>query len=176
YGYPADNMQGRDVWQLVDVEDKTDLTQFRNALRVLQERGSWCGRVKARRRDGKTFWAELCLNELAREGGALAGYCVTVRDLSAEIEREQPASRAAKLAQVGTLLSNTAHELNNPIASIGNFIHLMLATPERDEDDRQMLSLMNRVAERLGGSVADLRTMVRKEEDASGERGPVDRQ
>lgn len=174
YGHAVQSLLGKHVCFLMQMDEETPHTSFQNALRALGERGYWCGRVKASRVNGDGFWAELCMTALLDEVGVLLGYSATVRDLSAEIEREQRASRAAKLASAGALLSGVAHEINNPLASLCNFIHLMLANPSRGGDDRQILTLMQRETDRLGRIVADLRTMVRNDEDMRVERGPVD--
>jgi len=173
HGYSASDLLGRDIGALFALDEYSS-SHFENVFRALDERGQWSGRVTACRTNGETFLAELSMTALMDEVGVLLGYSATIRDLSLEIEREQQASRVAKLASAGTLLSGIAHEINNPLATLSNFLHLMLADADRGDDDRRMLSLMQREVERLTRIVANVRTMVRNDDDTRVIRSSID--
>ncbi len=102
--------------------------------------------TSARRRDGSVFPIELSVGEVQDQGRRL--FTGFIRDLT---ERQQAERRvadlqaelahASRVTAMGTLASALAHELNQPLAAIANYMEAgrdLLAAP--GEVDRAMLS------------------------------------
>jgi two-component system sensor kinase FixL len=103
------------------------------------------GRVTtARRRDGSTFPIELSVGEaMTPEGRVFTGF---IRDLterqSAERRLHQLQDELAHVARVnavGSLASALAHELNQPLAAITNYMEAAQELADADRVDRELL-------------------------------------
>ena len=128
----------------------------------------------ARRRDGSTFPIELSVGEVADQGQRL--FTGFIRDLT---ERQQAERRVADLqaelahagrvTAMGTLASALAHELNQPLTAIANYMEAgrdLLAAP--GDLDRAMLGeAMDesaRQALRAGEIIRSLREFIKRGE------------
>lgn len=82
--------------------------------------------LQAQRWDGTTFPAEVSLSFL--EDGQGRVYVAFITDITARKNQESALIQAGKLAAIGELAGNIAHEVNNPIGIISAKTHLLLAT------------------------------------------------
>jgi signal transduction histidine kinase len=90
------------------------------------------------------------------------------------VAMEQFARRAEKLAALGTLAAELAHELNNPIGIISSRIELMLLEDEASNLPpalREDLTVLHRHAQRVARIASGLLSFARQ---STGERMPVD--
>lgn len=107
------------------------------------------------------------------ENGAIVGTHGIARDVTGEAARERQLRRAERLASLGTLVGGVAHELNNPLHSIMNFVSLLLEE-SRPEEERKDLETIQREAVRAASIVSDLRLLARRTHDDPKKRTPVD--
>jgi two-component system sensor kinase FixL len=81
-----------------------------------------------RRKDGSTFPASLTISPIHDESGLIIGASKILRDLSERHDREQRLRDAhselfhvQRLTELGQLVSALVHEVNQPLAAIGNY-------------------------------------------------------
>lgn len=140
------------------VPDEEAQGQFEEIAESLRRYRRWAGRMRRLREDGTPVLVSTTVFSVSdgREDNALA----VMRDASQEISREQHLRRVERLASLGTLIGGVAHEMNNPLTAVVGFAHLMLMD-ERPAEDREMLEMIAREAERAAKIVADLRLVAR---------------
>ena len=109
-----------------------------------------------------------------RDRDRVPAYVVTIaRDVTALYEAQRHAVRAERLAAVGELAGQVAHEVNNPIAIISAKARLLLRAPEREMSPRvgseitKIAELADRVARIAQGLLSHCRP-------SPGVRTPVD--
>lgn len=159
-----------DFRELLPDGEEERLPEIREAL--LAE-GQWSGRIWRRRQsDGEIVALDTMHGKAPQNSGRTVVFSV-MTDASLEIEREKMMMRAERLASLGTLVGGVAHELNNPLHAIRTFAELLLED-DRSPEDRAMLEMTRREADRAARVVADLRLFARRSQDESRTLGPVD--
>ena len=83
------------------------------------------------------------------------GRVINFTDLTELRRLEQDMRRSERLASVGQLAAGVAHEIRNPLASISGSIQLLKASPA-SEDDRALMTIVNREVDRLNVLIGDL--------------------
>jgi PAS domain S-box-containing protein len=168
FGYPADELLGRNVSDLMPPPYREEHDGYiARYLRTGEKRIIGAGReVVARRKDGTTFPIELSVREAAGPPRRFVGF---VRDLTDRKELEARFLRAQRLESIGTLASGIAHDLNNVLTPVLVAVKLLLR--DRPGVDRQaLLETAQASIERGAGMIRQLLTFGG---GMAGERVPV---
>lgn len=168
FGYSAGEVIGRRAEQLIENWQARPCpapadTQLSPALRY---------RGRGLRKDGSSFPVELVLGEW-RSGGRLYFVGLAV-DLT---ERQHSDARlaalegeliyASRLSLMGTMASAMAHELNQPLSAITNYIKGLKHTVARAEEEPRFTAILDKTADqalRAGQIISRLRTLVARGE------------
>lgn len=74
--------------------------------------------------DGSKVWVDLLLSPARDEKGQVTHVIETIRDVTELVNAEKAMYRSQRLASVGRLAAEIAHEMNNPLTSILTFCKL----------------------------------------------------
>lgn len=176
FGYGADDIIGRNVRQLMAGRDETNHDQYiSNYLQTGKRQIIGVGRVvTARRSDGTLFTIDLKIGE-AKIGDHWL-FTAFVRDLTeqkrAEMRMREMQSELvhfSRLSAVGTMASALAHELNQPLTAVANYLEAggdILDGPGEENREllREALDEGARQAVRAGDIVRKLRGYVSRGE------------
>lgn len=77
------------------------------------------------------------------------------------VEAEERVRHAERLAVLGGLASGLAHEIRNPLGSIGGSIRLLAANHHLTSEDRQLCDIIQRETARLNDLVSDMLDLAR---------------
>jgi two-component system sensor kinase FixL len=176
FQYAESDVLGENISMLMPSPDRERHDGYIDHYRTTGEkRIIGVGRLtSARRRDGSTFPIELSVGEVQDQGRRL--FTGFIRDLT---ERQQAERRvadlqselahASRVTAMGTLASALAHELNQPLTAIANYMEAgrdLLAMP--GEVDRAMLGeAMDESAKqalRAGEIIRSLREFIKRGE------------
>ena len=134
--------------------------------------GRWSGELALASPSGEI--PVLSVVQLHREQGGQTRLSILNRDLSLRLEAEAQARRhqeqithANRLASLGELATNIAHECNQPLAAMGNYASGALMQLERDPDQpaHQLALPLNRIndqIQRLSERFKHIRRFVRR--------------
>jgi two-component system sensor histidine kinase PilS (NtrC family) len=86
----------------------------------------------------------------------IIGRVINFQDLTELKRLEQHARRTERMATVGQLAAGVAHEIRNPMASISGSIELLRASPQASDDDRTLMTIVQREVQRLNVLIGDL--------------------
>ncbi|HEY7726567.1 MAG TPA: ATP-binding protein [Anaeromyxobacteraceae bacterium] len=86
---------------------------------------------------------------LRARGGEEIGQAVIFQDLTALRAMEERVARSERLAELGHVAAGLAHELRNPLASMSGSVELLRGAPALGDEERRLLGILLREAERL---------------------------
>ena len=87
--------------------------------------------------------------------GRTLGLLLTFQDLTPLKEMEAQLRRADRLATVGQLAAGMAHEIRNPLAAISGSVQLLMEGDKLTGEDRYLMGIVLREAERLNSLLTD---------------------
>ncbi|MGK2907525.1 MAG: two-component system sensor histidine kinase NtrB [Desulfuromonadales bacterium] len=98
---------------------------------------------------------------LDRDNNASLGLLIAFQDLTEFKALEEQLQRADRLAAVGRLASGMAHEIRNPLTSISGSVQLLLENKQVSAEDRQLMRIVVKEADRLSLLLNDFLTFAR---------------
>jgi PAS domain S-box-containing protein len=150
-----------DTIRVVD-EDTSEL--IRNPFSVVMESGGVfapSGRTLLVRKDGSVVPATLIASPLRDQEGVLTGVVIVLRDTSQQRQSERSLQSAEKMASIGRIAASVAHEIHNPLDSIGNLLYL-LAHGGLDETSKSYVRLAQEELERVSNISEQMLTFSRE--------------
>jgi len=108
-----------------------------------------------RRRDGRELPVGISFWSLRSGRGDVAGLIGICQDLSVIKQMEQRMRQADRLATVGRLSANMAHEIRNPLASISGAVEALAKDLPRDAQRDRLVEIVLRESGRLNELVRD---------------------
>jgi two-component system sensor histidine kinase PilS (NtrC family) len=110
---------------------------------------------RLRRRDGQDVPVGISFWSLRSGAGDVAGLIGVCQDLSSIKQMEQRMRQADRLAAVGRLSANMAHEIRNPLASISGAVEALARDLPVDHTRSQLVEIVLRESARLNQIVGD---------------------
>lgn len=178
FGYPAGDVIGRNVSMLMTEYDRTHHDAYMERyMRTGERRIIGIGRVvTARRKDGTRFPIDLKIGE-ARIGQHYL-FTAFMRDLSeqqrAELRMREMQSELvhfSRLSAVGTMASAMAHELNQPLTAVSNYLEA--ARDMLEDPSPEVLALVQEALDEAAKQSVRAGQIVRKLRDYVA-RGDID--
>ncbi len=169
FGYRAEEIVGRPIVVLFPpdrvAEEATILQRISRGEKVEHYE------TVRRRKDGSTLPASLTVSPIRDDSGAIVGASKILRDLSERRDREQRLREAQaelfhvqRLTELGQLVSALVHEVNQPLAAIGNYAGAgkRLLTAGNTAGTRTALQKITEQTERAHQIIQRLRNFVKK--------------
>jgi PAS domain S-box-containing protein len=138
------------------------------ALETARKTGRWEAEGWRVRKDGSRFWANVVIDAIRDDDGALIGFAKVTRDLtekreaqlSLEESREQ-LFRAQKMEALGQLTGGLAHDFNNLLTAILGATDLALRNRDNEERLKMLLDGIRSSAQRGAGLTKQLLAFAR---------------
>lgn len=158
FGYSEAEVIGKNVKMLMPSPYRESHDRYLERYRTTGERRIiGIGRVVVgQRKDGSTFPMELSVGEVA--GGQRRLFTGFVRDLTERQEAErrlhemqQELLHVSRLSTMGQMASTLAHELNQPLAAVSNYVNASrhLLGTGRPEDRDKIVQHMGKATEQI---------------------------
>ena len=105
--------------------------------------------VDLQRRDGRAIPVGIAFSPLRAADGGAAGLVAIFQDLTEKKRAEERLRRADRLAALGQLAANIAHEIRNPLAAISGSVEVLKEDLSPRGSTRDLLEIILREAGRL---------------------------
>ena len=102
-----------------------------------------------RRPDGTMVPVRMTFSALASGDGHQLGLIAVCEDLSVIREMETRMRQADRLATLGRMAANIAHEIRNPLSALSGAIEALASTPVLDEERERLSQIVLRESDRL---------------------------
>jgi two-component system, NtrC family, sensor histidine kinase PilS len=112
--------------------------------------------VDAVRADGVERRLGLSATPLSDHTGNVTGRVIHFQDLTDLRHMEQVVARAERLAGIGRLAANIAHEIRNPLASISGSVEVLKRLPGADAETCNLVDIAVREVDRVNALISNL--------------------
>ncbi len=112
--------------------------------------------VEAMHSDGSPRCLGVSATPLSDHTGQTVGRVIHFQDLTELRSMEGAMRRSERLAGIGRLAANIAHEIRNPLASISGSVEVLREQPGTDGEARQLIDIAVREVDRVNGLIKGL--------------------
>jgi two-component system, NtrC family, sensor histidine kinase PilS len=165
-GVPADQLRGGSVASLFQSP------QLEPAVLGARAASDILGRLEVAYRSPAGKELDLGLSVCSLSGSELSqGYLLAFQNLTDVKRLEREVRTKEKLAAVGEMAAQLAHEIRNPLGSISGSAQVLMAEPNISEEQSRLLGIITRESRRLSDTLNQFLFQARP---APPPRGPVD--
>jgi PAS domain S-box-containing protein len=147
FGYKAEEIIGKPITIIIPSELQDDEHRILATI-ARGERIEHFETVRMKK-SGELIDVSLTISPIKDEQGRVIGAAKIARDITQRKRTEKALQMTEKLASVGRLAATVAHELNNPLEAVTNFIFLAQTTDDLPEPAKEYLTLADRELERV---------------------------
>jgi PAS domain S-box-containing protein len=138
FGYKAEEIIGKPITTIIPIELQGDEPGILARIQA-GERIEHFETVRVTK-DGRRLHVSLTVSPIKDSKGKIVGAAKIARDITQQKKLEDALRTTERLASVGRLAATVAHEINNPLEAVTNFIYLANQQPELSEKLKRYLS------------------------------------
>lgn len=144
-GYSRHELRNKKIWEIVP---GYDCEKTRQLWRMINDAGSgMLDNVDCQHADGKLTPTSISASVI--EYGEKKTIQWICRDITERKRMELKLIQAERLAAVGELAAGVAHEVNNPLGGLQNFVKMMKKEPGNITQNQEFLDLMSEGLQRI---------------------------
>src|ERR1700693_2431724 len=137
FGYRPDEIIGQSIMLLIPPELQHDETDILAKIRAGEKIDHFQTiRVK---KNGERMEVWLTISPVREERGVIVGAAKILRDITKQRKLEAIVRTSERLASVGRLAATVAHEINNPLEAVTNYVYLAKQQPDLPPKIKQYL-------------------------------------
>jgi|GEM_PF-989662 len=160
-GYTEDEVLGKPVSIFYGDDDLESLLDIQRRLAAGET--NIVAQVNIRCKDGSFLPVELSMAPILDGEGNFTGAVGVGRDIREIKQLRKALLQSEKLASTGQLAANIAHEVNNPLTIIKNYLHLASADLDKSSQNNEILAIIGEEVERIARIINGLLSFYRPE-------------
>lgn len=168
-GYGADEIIGQHFSCFYTAEERDQGEPLR-ALRLARETGAYKIEAWRLRKGGERFWADVLLDPIIDEAGAILGYAKVTRDLTERLAAQtaiasarEAVAQAQRMDAVGRLTGGVAHDFNNLLTVIRGNVDLLQGHVGNESPQAVYCAAIADAAKRASSLTAQLLAFARRQ-------------
>lgn len=118
--------------------------------------------------EGSSVMVLFTISPLLRRTGVVSGLIITFQDISRIRALEASLRRSDRLAAVGRMAAGLAHEIRNPLGSLGSSLQFLRGRVPADSSEAALFDVVLRESERLNGIITNFLSYAKPPADALG--------
>jgi PAS domain S-box-containing protein len=138
FGWPAPEIIGRSILTIIPPELHSDediiLSNIRSGQRIEHFE------TVRLRKDGERINVSLTISPVKDRNGQIVGAAKIARDITQQKNLQAALQVSERLAAMGRLAATVAHEINNPLEAVTNFIYLARHIAKQQRDCNRQLT------------------------------------
>jgi PAS domain S-box-containing protein len=142
FGYKPEEIVGKPITTIIPPEHHDDEPRILSKIRA-GERIEHFHTVRVAK-NGDRIDVSLSVSPIRDEQGNIIGAAKIARDITQQRKMEAALHISERLASVGRLAATVAHEINNPLQAVTNFIYLARQQADLPEKIKHYLNQANR--------------------------------
>jgi PAS domain S-box-containing protein len=143
-GWPLSDAQGRDLEEVFNIVNEVTRIKPENPVAKVISMGQVVGLANHTaliRRDGTEIPIEDSGAPIRDNEGQVTGVVLVFHDISEKRRAEKAVRDSERLAMTGRMASTLAHEIHNPLDTVGALLYLINQSPDAPEPVRQHASM-----------------------------------
>ena len=151
-GWPLSEAQGRDLDEIFNIVNEMTRSKPENPVAKVIRLGQVVGLANHTaliRRDGKELPIEDSGAPIRDKDGQVTGVVLVFHDISDKRRAEKAVRDSERLAVTGRMASTLAHEIHNPLDTVGSLLYLIDSNPEVPESVRQQAAMASEEVTRV---------------------------
>ncbi|MBM3324161.1 MAG: PAS domain S-box protein [Calditrichaeota bacterium] len=154
-------MAGDETWSEEEESDAAVMVQdFLHAVEATEREGS-SSEIEIPLPDGARRPVGFSVFPLRGEAGGERGRVILFRDLTKQKEEERVRWRQERLAAIGELAKDLAHEIRNPLATISGCVEMLIGQNAETKDTKRLGELALQQSRRLNHLLRDFSAFAR---------------
>jgi len=160
-GYTESEVLGKPISLFYSDDDLDELYNIQQRLAIGE--ANVVAQVNIRRKNGSLLPVELSVSTLLDVEGHITGSIGIGRDIREVKQLRKALLQSEKLASTGQLAANIAHEVNNPLTIIKNYLHLATDNLNEGSQNNEILAIIGEEVERIARIINGLLSFYRPE-------------
>ncbi|AEI14438.1 multi-sensor hybrid histidine kinase [Flexistipes sinusarabici DSM 4947] len=124
---------------------------------------TWKGKIVNRKKDGSFYTEDTSISPVFSEKGEITNYVAVKIDITKEENLQEQLRQSQKMESVGRLAGGVAHDYNNMLTVILNYVELTLRKLDKSDDVHEFLVRIKEAAERSARVTNQLLAFARKQ-------------
>jgi two-component system, cell cycle sensor histidine kinase and response regulator CckA len=162
FGFPRDEIVGSHVSRLFRVLEGTQGLPAQ-ILEAAARVGAYESEVWCTRQDGSSLLASILITAVRDEAGALRGFTLVSRDITAQMRVAEERMQSQKLEVIGRLAGSVAHDFNNLLTIVTGFTELLQQSMEPDETHQLYLDEITKASNQAASLTQQLLAFGRRQ-------------
>jgi PAS domain S-box-containing protein len=143
-GWPLSEAQGKELHEIFNIVSEVTRIKPESPVAKVIRMGQvleLANHTALISRSGREFPIEDSGAPIRDKDGQIRGVVIVFHDISAKRTAEKAVRDSERLATTGRLASSLAHEIHNPLDTIGNLLYLIGRNPDMPETVRQHIAM-----------------------------------